>query len=81
MVVATDFESKAIEKIKTKKNLILLKIPNFKKQVISYRSTLFGELQQTNDLTRINKSFLNLVSKKKSSLNQVDDLIFSLNSS
>ena len=28
MVIATDFESKAIEKLKTKKNLILLKIPN-----------------------------------------------------
>ena len=78
MIIATDFESKAIEKLKTKKNLILLKIPNFKKQIMSYRSTLFGELHQTNDLTPINKSFLNLASNKKSSLKQIDDLIFSL---
>ena len=78
MIVATDFENKAIEKLKTKKNLILLKIPNFKKQIISYRSTLFGELHQTNDLTPINKNFLNLASNKKSSLKQIDDLIFSL---
>ena len=78
MVVALDFDKKAIERLKTKKNLILLKIPYIKKQIKSYKSTLFGELHQTNDLIPINKSFLKLLSKKKASLKQIDDLIFSL---
>ncbi len=78
MVVATDFEDKAVKKLKMKKNLILLKIPNVKKQIKSYRSTIFGELHQTNDITPINKNFLNLSSRKKASLKQIDDLIFSL---
>ena len=78
MVVATDFEDKAVKKLKMKKNLILLKIPNVKKQIKSYRSTIFGELHQTNDLTPINKNFLNLSSRKKASVKQIDDLIFSL---
>jgi len=78
MVVATDFEDRAVKKLKMKKNLILLKIPNVKKQIKSYRSTIFGELHQTNDITPINKNFLNLSSRKKASLKQIDDLIFSL---
>ncbi len=78
MVVATDFEDKAVKKLKMKKNLILLKIPNVKKQIKSYRSTIFGELHQTNDITPINKNFLNLSSRKKASVKQIDDLIFSL---
>ena len=78
MVVATDFDNEAIKKFKTKKNLILLKIPKIKKQIKCYKSTLFGELHQTNDLTPINKSFLKLSSKKKASLKNIEDLIFSL---
>ena len=78
MVVATDFEDRAVKKLKMKKNLILLKIPNVKKQIKSYRSTIFGELHQTNDITPINKNFLNLSSRKKASVKQIDDLIFSL---
>ncbi len=78
MVVATDFENKAIKKLKTKKNLILLKIPNVKKQIKSYKSTIFGELHQTNDLTSINRNFLKLSSRKKASIKQIDDLLFSL---
>ena len=78
MVVAPEFEREAIEVLKTKKNLILLKIPNLKKEKIIRKSTLFGELYQTSDLTIINKNFVKLVSKKKSSSKLIDDLLFSL---
>ena len=78
MVVAPEFGRKAVEVLKTKKNLILLKIPNLKKEKIIRKSTLFGELYQTSDLTIINKNFVKLVSKKKSSSKLIDDLLFSL---
>lgn len=78
MVVAPEFGRKAVEVLKTKKNLILLKIPNLKKEKIIRKPTIFGELYQTNDLTIINKNFVKLVSKKKSSSKLIDDLLFSL---
>jgi len=78
MVVAPNFDKNALSTLKQKKKLILLKVPKIKKQNIEYKSTLFGDLYQTKDLTPINKKFLNLVSIKKVSAKSVDDLIFSL---
>ncbi len=78
MVVAPNFDKNALNILKQKQKLILLKIPKIKKQNIEYKSTLFGELYQTKDLTPINKKFLNLVSVKIASSKSIDDLIFSL---
>ena len=78
MVVAPSFDENAISLLKQKKNLILLKIPNIKKQNIEYKSTLFGDLYQTKDLTPINKNFISLVSNLNTSSNLMEDLIFSL---
>ena len=78
MVVAPNFDKNALNILKQKNKLILLKIPKIKKQNIEYRSTLFGDLYQTKDLTPINKKFLNLASVKKASSKSIDDLIFSL---
>lgn len=78
MVVAPDFENNALEILKTKKNLIILKIPNLKKEKVICKPTLFGDLYQTNDLTIINKNFIKLASKKKSSPKLIDDLLFAL---
>ncbi len=78
MVVSPSFDKKALELLKVKKNLILLKIPEYKNSKMNYRSTLFGNLYQTNDRDRIGKSFLKLVSKNKTSTKFIDDLIFSL---
>ena len=78
MVVAPSFDKNAIILLKQKKNLILLKIPNIKKQNIEYKSTLFGDLYQTKDLTPINKNFISLVSNLNTSSNLMEDLIFSL---
>ena len=78
MVVASDFENEAINILKKKRNLILLKIPYLKKTVLDYKSTLFGDLYQTKSITPINRKFFQLVSKKKASKKSIDDLIFSL---
>ena len=78
MVVAPNYDKNALNILKQKQKLILLKIPKIKKQNIEYKSTLFGSLYQTIDLTPINKRFLNLVSVKIASSKSIDDLIFSL---
>ncbi len=78
MIVASDYDQTAIKILEKKKNLIILKMPNIKKISIEYRSTLFGDLYQTTDLTPINKRFLNLASKKRGSIKSINDLIFSL---
>ena len=54
MVVAPEFDNDATKILKVKKNLILLKIPNYKNKITDYRSTLFGDLYQTRDLKPIN---------------------------
>ena len=76
MVVAPSFDKQSINLLKQKKNLILLKIPNIKKQIIEYKSTLFGELYK--QMIFSNKKFINLVSNLKTSSNLLEDLIFSL---
>ena len=45
---------------------------------MTHRSTLFGDLYQSNDKDKIGKGFLKLVSENKTSTKAIDDLIFSL---
>jgi len=78
MVVAHDFDSSSLKLLKRKKNLILLKIPKIKEQLVEYKSTLFGDLYQTKDLCSINKNFLKLVTKRRGSVSSINDIIFSL---
>tara|TARA_B100000963_G_scaffold217451_1_gene189626 strand:+ start:389 stop:1306 length:918 start_codon:yes stop_codon:yes gene_type:complete len=78
LIVAPGFEKKALDILKAKKNLILLETPNFKKNEIDYRSTIFGDLHQSKDLTAINLKFIRLVSNKTAPPKSIEDLIFSL---
>tara|TARA_Y100001935_G_scaffold30340_1_gene23740 strand:- start:789 stop:1703 length:915 start_codon:yes stop_codon:yes gene_type:complete len=78
IIVAPKFEKTATEILKTKKNLIILQLPNNKIQKTSCRSTLFGDLYQKNDLDIINQKFIKLVSDKKASKENIEDIIFSL---
>ena len=78
IIVAPDFEKDAIKILKTKKNLILLKIPFIKKQKIDLKSTLFGNLYQNRDLEPINNKFINLVSQRVGSKKSKEDLLFAL---
>ena len=78
MVVAPKFDNNATKILKLKKNLILLKIPNYKNKINDYRSTLFGDLYQTRDTKPINTKFINLVTTKKATSKSIQDLVFSL---
>tara|TARA_A200000113_G_C8849957_1_gene349909 strand:- start:146 stop:1063 length:918 start_codon:yes stop_codon:yes gene_type:complete len=78
MVVAPDFEKKAVKILKGKKNFIVLKTPIIKSKKMEYKSTMFGDLHQTKDIEKINEKFINLASNKKSSSKFIEDLIFSL---
>tara|TARA_B100000674_G_C37907668_1_gene946941 strand:+ start:767 stop:1681 length:915 start_codon:yes stop_codon:yes gene_type:complete len=78
IVAATDFEKDAINALKVKKNLILIKIPIIKRKILEYRSTIFGDLYQSVDLSPINKKFVKLASNKKAAPKLLEDLLFSL---
>ena len=78
MVVAPKFDNNATKILKLKKNLILLKIKNYKNKINDYRSTLFGDLYQTRDTKPINTNFINLVTTKKATSKSIQDLVFSL---
>ena len=78
IIVAPKFEREAIKILKTKKNLIILQLPYNKIQKTEYRSTLFGDLYQTKDLSIINQKFIKLASEKQASKKYIEDLIFSL---
>jgi len=78
VIVAPSFDLKAIDILKKKKRLILLKLGVYKNLIIENRSTVFGNLYQKRDLSKINKNFIKLKSKKKASKKNLDDLIFSI---
>ncbi len=78
VIVAPSFDLKAIDILKEKKRLILLKLDISKGLIIENRSTIFGNLYQKRDLTKIDKNFIRLVSNKKASKKDLDDLIFSI---
>ena len=78
VIVAPSFDLKAIEILKEKKRLILLKLGVSKDLIIENRSTIFGNLYQKRDLSKINKNFIRLISEKKASKKELDDLIFSI---
>tara|TARA_B100000886_G_C20407500_1_gene485490 strand:+ start:446 stop:1363 length:918 start_codon:yes stop_codon:yes gene_type:complete len=78
LVAAPDYEKIALNILKRKKNLIIIKLPIIKKNLLDYKSTLFGDLYQKNDLLVINKTFIKLASIKKAKRKELNDLIFSL---
>ena len=47
MIAAPSFDKNALKSLKGKKNLIILKIPYTKKQILEHKSTIFGDLYQT----------------------------------
>ncbi len=78
IIVAPNFSVKSLKILKTKKNLIILKIDKLKFNKIEYRSTIFGELYQSHNKTKINKNFLKLISNKSANKLDLDDMLFSL---
>ncbi len=78
IVVATSFDQLSLDILKKRKNLIILKIKKIEGNKKEFKSTIFGTLYQNNNNIKINKNFLNIVSKKNSSDKLIDDIIFSL---
>ncbi len=78
IIAATNFNKSAINILKRRKNLIILKIKNIKLQSKEYKKTSFGDLYQNANNQIINKQFLKLTSKKSTSKKLIDDLLFSL---
>jgi len=75
VVVAFDFEEKALEILKSKKNIRLIKVKKIKPYKFNeIRSVLGGYLVQENDLD--GKFLYKVVSKSKPTENQITDLEF-----
>ncbi len=78
LVAAPGFDNKALEILRRKKSLIIIKLPKIIKSLLDFKSTLFGDLYQTRDLLKINKKFIQLASIKKAKRKEIEDLVFSL---
>ncbi len=75
VLIAPSYSSEALEIFKSKKNRIILerKVEEFPETLV--RSSLNGLLLQTRDNHRDNDNDLRVVTKKKPSLNEKDDLL------
>lgn len=81
VLVAPDFDADALKVLKQKKNLRLIKIntklSDYKKlKNIDIKALPFGVLIQDTDLKELDKDTFKVVSKKKPTQEQVEDMIF-----
>ena len=76
IIVATNFDKNALNILRKKNKLILLKINKINFPENEFRSTIFGTIHQKKDNEKINKNFLRLVAHKKVTNNLLDDLVF-----
>ena len=78
IIVAPDFEKSALDLLKKKRKLILLKIKNNYFSNFEVKSTSFGNIFQSSGLEKINKNFIANSSSTTTSKKYLSDLIFSL---
>ena len=76
VLIAPKFNIDALELLKQKKNLIILKNNFKKKEIMNYRSCLNGFLVQENDLKTDSIKNFNFVTKEVPNSKEIDDLIF-----
>ena len=80
VIIANGFHNDAIRVLKTKKNLRLVDATNYKiEQIIKLMSFNKELLTQSEDLTVFTKKNFKIVSKRKPTLQQLNDLIFAFN--
>ena len=80
MVIADGFDSDALKILKSKKNLRIIDAKNFTfNEIIKFNSINGAILTQSEDLIKFNINNFKIVSKKKPSKIQFDNLIFALN--
>ena len=76
VLIAPKFNKNALEILKEKKNLIILRNNILKKEVLNYRSCLNGFLVQENDFKIDSEKNLNYVTQEIPNKKEIDDLIF-----
>ena len=78
IIVAPGFEKSALNLLKKKSRLILLKIKNNHFDNFEVKSTSFGNIFQSSGLEKINKNFISHSSSITTTNKYLSDLIFSL---
>lgn len=81
VVIAPKFEDDALEILVSKKNIRLLELPNIEKNDyhnLSMTRTLGGMLVQDRNTKIFNKEDIKIVTKKKPSYSEIEDLYFAL---
>jgi len=80
VIIANGFDQKALKMFKLKKNLRLIDASNFSiNEILKFNSFNNSILAQTEDQRKFNKKDFKIVSKKKPSKSEFDNLIFAFN--
>mgnify|MGYP001968151669 FL=1 len=80
VIIANGFEKEAIKILKKKKNLRIIDATNFKlDEIFRFNSMDHSMLIQSEDKKKFSKENFNIVSKKKPSKSEYDNLIFAFN--
>ena len=80
VIIANGFDQKALKIFKLKKNLRLIDASNFSiNEILKFNSFNNSILAQTEDQRKFNKKDFKIVSKKKPSKSEFDNLIFAFN--
>lgn len=77
VIIAPDYEAAALDVLKTKKNLRVLRASEPKlTEGLEYKQISGGMLVQTRDTHRMNRDELKMVTKRAPSEKEIDDLLF-----
>ncbi len=76
VIVSTNFDKKSLEILKKKKNLIALKINKNIKLEEEFKSTVFGNLYQDDNNSKIDRNFIKAVTNLKLNNKLLNDLVF-----
>lgn len=76
VVISPDYEPAALEILKSKKNLRVLRADSAGREGIEYRQISGGMLAQTRDSHQVKREDLKVVTKRSPSGKEIDDLLF-----
>ena len=77
VILAPGYETKALEILKTKKNLRVLRVPTTNaRQEVEYRQISGGMLLQSPDTHKLNRGDLKVVSKRQPTAEEIEALLF-----
>lgn len=76
VLIAPDYDMAALELLKAKKQRTLLKIKDFYQHTVSFKSLLNGVIQQDTDLKTETEKDLNLVTNKRPTEAEIQDLLY-----